>query len=97
MDGRTPGLLARGSLCCHCLLIETAHSLALVDTGFGTRDVHHIVLTHLDFHHAAPGSPTSGGCVNIALVIRRSTSSARTIPWSSSGWRDARYRSRRRR
>ena len=39
MDGRTPGVLARGSLCCHCLLIETAHSLVLVDTGFGTRDV----------------------------------------------------------
>ncbi|HKU90424.1 MAG TPA: MBL fold metallo-hydrolase [Steroidobacteraceae bacterium] len=39
MDGRTPGVLTRGSLCCHCLLIETGHSLVLVDTGFGTRDV----------------------------------------------------------
>jgi len=39
MDGRTPGLMTRGALCCHCLLIETAHGLTLVDTGFGTRDV----------------------------------------------------------
>jgi glyoxylase-like metal-dependent hydrolase (beta-lactamase superfamily II) len=40
MDGRTPGVLARGSLCCHCLLVETAQGLVLVDTGFGLRDVH---------------------------------------------------------
>jgi len=39
MDGRTPGVLARGALCCHCLLVETAASLVLVDTGFGLRDV----------------------------------------------------------
>jgi hypothetical protein len=38
-DGRTPGVLTRSSLCCHCLLIEAAHGLVLVDTGFGTRDV----------------------------------------------------------
>ena len=39
MDGRTPGLLTRGQLCCHCLLVETEHGLVLVDTGFGLRDV----------------------------------------------------------
>jgi glyoxylase-like metal-dependent hydrolase (beta-lactamase superfamily II) len=39
MDGRTPGVLTRGKLCCHCLLLETADSLVLVDTGFGLRDV----------------------------------------------------------
>ena len=38
MDGRTPSLLARGRLCCHCLLVEGRHGLALVDTGFGLRD-----------------------------------------------------------
>lgn len=26
---------------CHCLLIETAQGLTLVDTGFGTQDVEH--------------------------------------------------------
>ena len=39
MDGRTPGILKRGELCCHCLLIETEQGLVLVDTGFGLRDV----------------------------------------------------------
>lgn len=39
MDGRTPSVLERGALCCHCLLIETAQELVLVDTGFGLRDV----------------------------------------------------------
>jgi glyoxylase-like metal-dependent hydrolase (beta-lactamase superfamily II) len=39
MDGRTPGVLKRGGLCCHCLLLETAQGLVLVDTGFGLRDV----------------------------------------------------------
>jgi len=39
MDGRTPGILARGRLCCHCIAIETSEGLVLVDTGFGTRDV----------------------------------------------------------
>jgi glyoxylase-like metal-dependent hydrolase (beta-lactamase superfamily II) len=39
MDGRTPGVLTRGRLCCHCLLVETATELVLVDTGFGLRDV----------------------------------------------------------
>ena len=28
-------------MCCHCLLIETAESLVLVDTGFGADDVAH--------------------------------------------------------
>src|SRR5687767_12726005 len=39
MDGRTATILQRGHLACHCLLIETADSLVLVDTGFGLRDV----------------------------------------------------------
>jgi glyoxylase-like metal-dependent hydrolase (beta-lactamase superfamily II) len=37
MDGRTASLRAR--LANHCLLIETARGLVLVDTGFGLRDV----------------------------------------------------------
>jgi glyoxylase-like metal-dependent hydrolase (beta-lactamase superfamily II) len=37
MDGRTSSLRAR--LACHCLLVETARGLVLVDTGFGLRDV----------------------------------------------------------
>ncbi|KPN20318.1 MBL fold metallo-hydrolase [Xanthomonas sp. Mitacek01] len=40
MDGRTPDL-ARGHLTCHCLLVETADCLVLVDTGLGLRDVAH--------------------------------------------------------
>jgi glyoxylase-like metal-dependent hydrolase (beta-lactamase superfamily II) len=40
MDGRTRGLVRRGELACHCLLIETVAGLVLVDTGFGLRDVH---------------------------------------------------------
>ncbi|HVE53577.1 MAG TPA: MBL fold metallo-hydrolase [Ramlibacter sp.] len=39
MDARTPGVLTRGKLCCHCLAIETSEGLVLVDTGFGLRDV----------------------------------------------------------
>lgn len=39
MDGRTPSLLRRGQLSCHCLLVETERGLLLVDTGFGLRDV----------------------------------------------------------
>lgn len=39
MDGRTPGVLTRGKLCCHCMLIESNDGLVLVDTGFGLRDV----------------------------------------------------------
>jgi glyoxylase-like metal-dependent hydrolase (beta-lactamase superfamily II) len=40
MDGRTPGVITRGKLCCHCLAIETDRDgLVLVDTGFGLRDV----------------------------------------------------------
>jgi glyoxylase-like metal-dependent hydrolase (beta-lactamase superfamily II) len=89
MDGAS--LRLRGRLASHCLLIETANSLVLVDTGYGlrdiqaprarlsafflalvkpelreemtaarqiqalgfeTRDVRHIVLSHLDFDHA---------------------------------------------
>lgn len=37
MDGRSGGLEAR--LVCHCLLVETANALVLVDTGYGLRDV----------------------------------------------------------
>jgi glyoxylase-like metal-dependent hydrolase (beta-lactamase superfamily II) len=39
MDGRTPGVLTRGQLCCHCALIETDNELVLIDTGFGLNDV----------------------------------------------------------
>jgi glyoxylase-like metal-dependent hydrolase (beta-lactamase superfamily II) len=39
MDTRTPGILTRGALCCHCLLVETGNELLLVDTGFGLEDV----------------------------------------------------------
>ncbi len=38
MDGETKDSL-RGRLTCTCLLVETAGSLVLVDTGFGLRDV----------------------------------------------------------
>jgi glyoxylase-like metal-dependent hydrolase (beta-lactamase superfamily II) len=41
MDGRTPGVLARGQLCCHCLLVEGSDGLTLIDTGFGLEDVRH--------------------------------------------------------
>jgi glyoxylase-like metal-dependent hydrolase (beta-lactamase superfamily II) len=37
MDGHTHGL--RGRLACHCMLVETATTLVLIDTGFGLRDV----------------------------------------------------------
>lgn len=39
MDGRSPSVLQRGSLCCHCLLAETDDGLVLVDTGYGLQDV----------------------------------------------------------
>ncbi len=39
MDGDTKGIMTRGSLACHCLLIETNSGLVLCDTGFGLRDV----------------------------------------------------------
>ena len=39
MDGRSRGILERGHLTCHCLLIETDDQLVLVDTGLGLRDV----------------------------------------------------------
>ena len=39
MDGRTASVIRRGELACHCLLVETASSLVLVDTGLGLRDV----------------------------------------------------------
>src|SRR3954451_13060250 len=38
MDGRTPGVLTRGKLCCHCLAIETSEGIVLVDTGLGLGD-----------------------------------------------------------
>lgn len=41
MDGRTPSILKRGELCCHCLLVETEQGLVLIDTGFGVYDVRH--------------------------------------------------------
>lgn len=39
MDGFTPSVFERGYLTCHCLLIETAQGLVLIDTGLGLRDV----------------------------------------------------------
>ncbi len=41
MDGRAPTVFQRGTLCCHCLLLETAQGLTLVDTGYGLNDVRH--------------------------------------------------------
>jgi glyoxylase-like metal-dependent hydrolase (beta-lactamase superfamily II) len=38
-DGSSRGLFAHGVT--HCLLIETAHGLVLVDTGYGLQDVQH--------------------------------------------------------
>jgi glyoxylase-like metal-dependent hydrolase (beta-lactamase superfamily II) len=35
------GLLSRGRLICHCLLIETSAGLVLVDTGIGLADLQH--------------------------------------------------------
>lgn len=35
------GVLETATLCCHCLLIETAQGLVLVDSGLGTDDVSH--------------------------------------------------------
>jgi glyoxylase-like metal-dependent hydrolase (beta-lactamase superfamily II) len=39
MDGRTDSIVQRGHLTCHCLLLETASDLVLVDTGLGRKDV----------------------------------------------------------
>jgi glyoxylase-like metal-dependent hydrolase (beta-lactamase superfamily II) len=39
MDARTPSLVRRGELACHCLLVDIGSRLVLVDTGLGTRDV----------------------------------------------------------
>jgi glyoxylase-like metal-dependent hydrolase (beta-lactamase superfamily II) len=39
MDGRTESIIRRGHLTCHCLLVETASGLVLVDTGMGLLDV----------------------------------------------------------
>lgn len=41
MDGRSPSVFQRGSLCCHCLLVETDTGLCLIDTGYGLQDVRH--------------------------------------------------------
>jgi glyoxylase-like metal-dependent hydrolase (beta-lactamase superfamily II) len=39
MDNRTSGILQRGELACHCLLIEGPSGLVLFDTGMGLADV----------------------------------------------------------
>ncbi|WP_186199944.1 MBL fold metallo-hydrolase [Burkholderia gladioli] len=39
MNGESRGIFERGSLSCHCLLIELPDTLVLVDTGFGLRDL----------------------------------------------------------
>ncbi len=41
MDGGREGILTRGQLTNHSLLIESDRELILVDTGFGLNDVHH--------------------------------------------------------
>jgi glyoxylase-like metal-dependent hydrolase (beta-lactamase superfamily II) len=77
MDGRTQSLVRHGELACHCLLLETSAGLVLVDTGFGSRDVHdpqprdvrHIVLTHLDFDHAG-GRDDFPGAVHLLASER---------------------------
>lgn len=38
-DGRSAGLT--GKLVCHCLVLETAAGLVLIDTGYGLNDVRH--------------------------------------------------------
>jgi glyoxylase-like metal-dependent hydrolase (beta-lactamase superfamily II) len=38
VDGR-PGLLRKSTMVCHCLLVETADGLVLVDSGVGVDDV----------------------------------------------------------
>lgn len=38
VDGR-PGLLRKGTMVCHCLLVETDDGLVLVDSGMGVDDV----------------------------------------------------------
>lgn len=39
MDNRTESFVRRGHLVCHCLLVETADNLVLIDTGLGLQDV----------------------------------------------------------
>lgn len=39
MDAGPEGVFTRGTLACHCLLLETSSGLVLCDTGFGLRDV----------------------------------------------------------
>ena len=39
MDGRTPSLIGRAELACHCLLLQADDALILIDTGLGTKDV----------------------------------------------------------
>jgi glyoxylase-like metal-dependent hydrolase (beta-lactamase superfamily II) len=39
MDGISESVFQRGRLACHCLLVETADTLVLIDTGLGLRDV----------------------------------------------------------
>jgi glyoxylase-like metal-dependent hydrolase (beta-lactamase superfamily II) len=39
MDDKTESIIDRGSLTCHCLLVENNAGLILIDTGLGLRDV----------------------------------------------------------
>lgn len=39
MDGRSASVLERGELSCHCILVELADTLVLIDTGMGRKDV----------------------------------------------------------
>ncbi len=104
-DGVTRGL-GPATLACHCLLLESASGLVLVDTGvvgqdarqsreahhpaflavdnprldpaesaaaqvralgFRTEDVRHVVMTHLDFDHAAGLVDFPGATVHLSV------------------------------
>lgn len=119
MDGRSDCLFCRGTLCCHCILVETERDgLVLIDTGFGLRDVHaprtrlsafflsllkpdfkeamtaarqierlgfqtrdvrHIVLTHLDFDHAGGLDDFAEAAVHLSRPEREAA--ARQSTW----------------
>ncbi len=57
LDGN-PGLLRRGTMVCHCLLVETDDGLVLVDSGLGTDDV------------TNPGDSLAGWFLRIARPVR---------------------------
>jgi glyoxylase-like metal-dependent hydrolase (beta-lactamase superfamily II) len=131
MDGVTTDSL-RGRVASHCLLIESADSLVLVDTGYGlrdvrdpqsrlaafflalmrpelreemtaarqverlgfrTRDVRHIVLSHLDFDHAGGLDDFPHATVHLMAEEVRSATARRT-PLDKLRYRPAQWSSR---